>query len=407
MNCCVTLLSRSATASTSVRIETTTLEVLALLTHHDFGMWLLRNMFDENVSAFFSVETLIVNNLETRTQLQKSHAFDLLRSYVLFAKSLCDDSQFANKSLKFKVEEVISLFKWKTSTAGGDATASGQICAIREFLKDDLSNETSVEALKWLNVALDKDTTPQPLATAWQEPAFVAGDSLATQFATRAIVCQPDSLVSTGSVLDLQHCTTENPVTNMNIEIDLRRFGHVVCGETFDLHAQLLEHWKPEDDIEPDAKAHDSATNNYELLLAAKEMPMFTKKPFTTSTRGRGYGRQSGLHSTRVNDPFRSRPPNTSRPPSMHVDDFVAMESREPMYGSSKRLKDQKRASQVSPTARTAFAAESYRPLLGTHPRMPAAGRYGREDVYATDAAWSRSNVQTRHPVRYPRGLQR
>jgi hypothetical protein len=26
---------------------------------------------------------------------------------------------------------------------------------------------------------------------------------------------------------------------------------------------------------------------------------------------------------TRVNDPFRSRIPNTSRPPSMHVDDFI------------------------------------------------------------------------------------
>lgn len=26
-------------------------------------------------------------------------------------------------------------------------------------------------------------------------------------------------------------------------------------------------------------------------------------------------------------DPFRSRPPNTSRPPSLHVDDFVALET--------------------------------------------------------------------------------
>lgn len=26
-------------------------------------------------------------------------------------------------------------------------------------------------------------------------------------------------------------------------------------------------------------------------------------------------------------DPFRSRPPNTSRPPSLHVDDFVALEN--------------------------------------------------------------------------------
>lgn len=42
--------------------------------------------------------------------------------------------------------------------------------------------------------------------------------------------------------------------------------------------------------------------------------------------RGRGFTRGTS-HSSRANDPFRSRPPNTSRPPSMHVDDFVALES--------------------------------------------------------------------------------
>lgn len=40
--------------------------------------------------------------------------------------------------------------------------------------------------------------------------------------------------------------------------------------------------------------------------------------------RGRGFGR--GMPTGR-NDLFRSRPPNTSRPPSMHVDDFIKMES--------------------------------------------------------------------------------
>ncbi len=42
--------------------------------------------------------------------------------------------------------------------------------------------------------------------------------------------------------------------------------------------------------------------------------------------RGRGFGRP-GMTGGR-HDPFRSRPPNTSRPPSMHVDDFVKMESQ-------------------------------------------------------------------------------
>ncbi len=44
--------------------------------------------------------------------------------------------------------------------------------------------------------------------------------------------------------------------------------------------------------------------------------------------RGRGYGRPA-LNTGGRHDPFRSRPPNTSRPPSMHVDDFVKMENQQ------------------------------------------------------------------------------
>lgn len=39
--------------------------------------------------------------------------------------------------------------------------------------------------------------------------------------------------------------------------------------------------------------------------------------------RGRGFPRTAPQRG----DLFRSRPPNTSRPPSLHVDDFVALET--------------------------------------------------------------------------------
>ena len=48
--------------------------------------------------------------------------------------------------------------------------------------------------------------------------------------------------------------------------------------------------------------------------------------PMRGGGRGmRGMGRGRG--NPRMNDMFRSRKQNTSRPPSMHVDDFMAMES--------------------------------------------------------------------------------
>ncbi|KAG5885202.1 hypothetical protein JTB14_012226 [Gonioctena quinquepunctata] len=47
------------------------------------------------------------------------------------------------------------------------------------------------------------------------------------------------------------------------------------------------------------------------------------KKPFVTPMRARGFARTVPQRP----DLFRSRPPNTSRPPSLHVDDFVALET--------------------------------------------------------------------------------
>jgi hypothetical protein len=44
--------------------------------------------------------------------------------------------------------------------------------------------------------------------------------------------------------------------------------------------------------------------------------------------RGRGIARGLAAQANRHHDNFRSRPPNTSRPPSMHVDDFMKLEQK-------------------------------------------------------------------------------
>ena len=48
--------------------------------------------------------------------------------------------------------------------------------------------------------------------------------------------------------------------------------------------------------------------------------------------RGRGFGR--GMNAGR-GDMFRSRAPNTSRPPSMHVDDYTKLEMQQGGTSSS------------------------------------------------------------------------
>lgn len=78
-------------------------------------------------------------------------------------------------------------------------------------------------------------------------------------------------------------------------------------------------------DIQPNrGNIHGNIINNNRHKDTTNKMQ--TKK-FTIPSRTRGvYSRPGAIHSSKANDPFRSRPPNTSRPPSMHVDDFLALE---------------------------------------------------------------------------------
>ena len=62
-------------------------------------------------------------------------------------------------------------------------------------------------------------------------------------------------------------------------------------------------------------------------------MLLITPSTSLVVPRGRGFSRGSAIRG----DIFRSRPPNTSRPPSLHVDDFLAMESGGGNQGYNKR----------------------------------------------------------------------
>jgi len=79
----------------------------------------------------------------------------------------------------------------------------------------------------------------------------------------------------------------------------------------------------------------EKPTHQARLPLQSSLAHMHSRRAhFTASLRGRGMFIR-GMGSGRGFDPFRSRPPNTSRPPSLHVDDFVAMESSGQSGGSS------------------------------------------------------------------------
>jgi len=104
-----------------------------------------------------------------------------------------------------------------------------------------------------------------------------------------------------------------------SLKIDLLELSAKYFGIEYDIRANIEKLWH--EPIEPDSKENDALekTNSLPFIRAGPKEPIVLNKRIQ-APRGRGRA------FTRLNDPFRSRPPNTSRPPSMHVDDFVALE---------------------------------------------------------------------------------
>lgn len=108
-----------------------------------------------------------------------------------------------------------------------------------------------------------------------------------------------------------------NPAKKLT-QYDLVAFSKKYLDPNFDVRSQLMLLYKNE---EPNYEEKLASKHKHEPLIAKDSSN--SKRPYVAPLRGRGFQRNSnqmGRH-----DPFRSRPPNTSRPPSMHVDEFESI----------------------------------------------------------------------------------
>lgn len=104
------------------------------------------------------------------------------------------------------------------------------------------------------------------------------------------------------------------------LKIDLLDLSTKYFGNEFDIRSNIEKLWsEPMNEIQLKDNEVLEKANTLPFIRAGPKDPLNLNKRIQ-APRGRG------RNFTRLNDPFRSRPPNTSRPPSMHVDDFVALE---------------------------------------------------------------------------------
>lgn len=165
------------------------------------------------------------------------------------------------------------------------------------------------------------------------EPNLVASEPITTLFAHRqvfVVVDQVDEEKLSSSYWFTISSDENNHYFDQNGEVktNLMTLAHKYCGSDFDFRAALEK-------VRNITSANEVQSIKEEETVSQKRRPLISSgikgnqlnltKRMSNAIRGRGGGFTRPF--SRGNDPFRSRPPNTSRPPSMHVDDFVAMES--------------------------------------------------------------------------------
>ncbi|XP_013108257.2 protein virilizer [Stomoxys calcitrans] len=166
------------------------------------------------------------------------------------------------------------------------------------------------------------------------EPSLPQTESIVTQYDARPIFTTYDAVTD-----DMLHMTSDYWLQMLNIDdLTTQDFETQYERITCDLTELAQNCLTPECNLSSDCKRvlHLSASpqSNRERTPTAPcfrtrrvEVEPSTGRPekkiFITSMRGRGYVRPPPSRG----DLFRSRPPNTSRPPSLHVDDFLALET--------------------------------------------------------------------------------
>ncbi|XP_072763100.1 protein virilizer [Anoplolepis gracilipes] len=276
-----------------------TLHILLSLSSHNYGLYHVKSCLENNPGALRA----LLDHVSTLEKPELNSVTDLT---VTFLENLiASDSE--RRSLHLRTQQLASLISWEKNDHP------------LEKLK---RVEELIETLKAVEEREEKEPIPEML-----EPLLPTPEALLNQFSQRYLGAINNSPFRSKFVFANQ-MQTENTVDLLALAAELLPADFNLLAE-----AQNLCSKTPPDDatLPLQSKPQDE---NQENRTEKQALPMVkSKQPFVTPVRGRTQfsnslrGGPVGGGVGRGADPFRSRPPNTSRPPSLHVDEFVALET--------------------------------------------------------------------------------
>uniref|UniRef100_A0A8C2WXY3 Vir like m6A methyltransferase associated n=1 Tax=Cyclopterus lumpus TaxID=8103 RepID=A0A8C2WXY3_CYCLU len=286
---CNALLEVLGNSESSVPLLLTCIRTLTFLTEHDFGLYHLKIALKKYATGLCSLLKRLV------LAFNKDSA-DLLSALLDFLRQTLN-------------------------------TETMKLC------KEDDSLETMLETVIVLRQTLETATDSPPAADT--EPTLPAPEALGAQFNHRTVFILSEALDEQLKTLWFSPLQTDDIEADLDMmKVDLVGLAQECCPE-LDLKVELERSFMSEPSSPGDTKAPKGfrlGKHKHETFITSGKSDYIEpakRAHIMAAPRGRGGRGGFGQNLCRPHDIFRQRKQNTSRPPSMHVDDFVAAEFKD------------------------------------------------------------------------------
>lgn len=301
-----------------------------------------------------------------------ANAYEILSTFLLFIQSLMQPNALtkSERSFHWTESDLVKMLQYKRTHIDDDDNATGTtsndshpLSILKSYVTDRLadSSETlSIEAKTHLEeILLNTNNVLKLLDNGLASITAATNDNLQKSPAPEPNFAQTEIL----GIVDqyAQRClykiiSDESAATNFAEQLTTTYWCPKISPCRFvdyDVQQTTHPHQQPGDTVPCDLiemvklclPAETNLTSDCKRLLHLSASPQSHRERTTSApcfrtrrvevepstgrpekkiySRGRGFSRMPPSRS----DLFRSRPPNTSRPPSLHVDDFLALET--------------------------------------------------------------------------------
>ncbi|XP_028281928.1 protein virilizer homolog isoform X2 [Parambassis ranga] len=335
---CSSLMEVLGNAESSVPLLLTCIRTLTFLTEHDYGLYHLKVALKKHGAGLCALLKRLVFSFNKDSADLLSALLDFLRQ-ILNTETTCveEAGQGSNEETVFVPPRLLSgsemkvLLQWEESESHPIPALEKQIT---KLCKEDDSLETLLENVIVLRQALETATDTPPASET--EPTLPAPETLGAQFNHRTVFILSEALDEQLKALWFSPFQTDDIETDLDmVKVDLVGLAQECCPE-LDLKAELERSFQSE----PSSPGHTKAPKGFRLGKHKHETFITSsgksdyvepakRAHIVPAPRGRGGRGGFGQNVSRPHDIFRLRKQNTSRPPSMHVDDFVAAEFKD------------------------------------------------------------------------------